>query len=385
MRPLRILLTNNTLAPRGGTEMYVRDLALALLKRGHFPVAYSPVLGLVADELRDLTIPVIDDLAQMARAPDLIHGHHHHEIMTALMHYPETPAIAVCHGWVPWPEMPVAHPNIMAHIAVDDLCRERLLTTGGIDPDRVSCLYNFVDCDRYRRIRSLPERPRKALVFSNYSPRVPEPIRQACEAAGIDQIDIAGLASRQVLADPENHLAEYDIVFAKARAALEAMASGCAVIVTHQQGVAGLVTPDNMAALRQLNFGARTMKQYPLDRDVIARELALYDPQSAAQVTRWIRETASLDQAVVRWEEAYASALQAWKKCRGRISANDRMQAAAVYLRRIADTVKQARQTRRELADERAETEALKGALKRAERQIAELKSRRSAASNETR
>jgi hypothetical protein len=222
-------------------------------------------------------------------------------------------------------------------------------------------------------------------VFTNYAPRVPEPIRQACEAAGIDQVDIAGLASKQVLANPENHLAEYDIVFAKARAALEAMASGCAVIVTHQQGVAGLVTPDNMAALRQLNFGARTMKQYPLDRDVIARELALYDPQSAAQVTRWIRETASLDQAVMRWEEAYASALQAWKKCRGRISANDRMQSAAVYLRRIADTVKQARQTRRELADERAETEALKGALKRAERQIAELKSRRSAASSETR
>ena len=45
---LRILLTNNTLASRAGSELYLRDLAIELIKRGHFPIAYSPLLGDVA-------------------------------------------------------------------------------------------------------------------------------------------------------------------------------------------------------------------------------------------------------------------------------------------------------------------------------------------------
>lgn len=36
---MRILLTNNTLGLRAGSELYVRDVALALLSRGHEPIA----------------------------------------------------------------------------------------------------------------------------------------------------------------------------------------------------------------------------------------------------------------------------------------------------------------------------------------------------------
>lgn len=42
---MRVLITNNTLAGRAGSELYVRDLALALLRRGHTPLAYSTNLG----------------------------------------------------------------------------------------------------------------------------------------------------------------------------------------------------------------------------------------------------------------------------------------------------------------------------------------------------
>jgi hypothetical protein len=57
-RLMRVLFTNNTLAGRMGTELYVRDVAVALLKRGHQPIAYSTILGDVADELRAAGIPV---------------------------------------------------------------------------------------------------------------------------------------------------------------------------------------------------------------------------------------------------------------------------------------------------------------------------------------
>ena len=91
---LRILITNNTLAGRAGTELYVRDIALALLNRGYHPIAYSSLLGEVAQELRAATVPVIDRLDALAVPPDLIHGHHHLETMTALLHFPRVPAIS---------------------------------------------------------------------------------------------------------------------------------------------------------------------------------------------------------------------------------------------------------------------------------------------------
>src|SRR6266478_5416084 len=102
MRSMRILITNNTLDFRGGSELYVRDLAIALLKRGHLPIAYSTKLGEIAQEIRAATVPVIDNLDALAAPPDVIHGHHHLDTMTALLRFPRVPAVYFCHGWLPW-------------------------------------------------------------------------------------------------------------------------------------------------------------------------------------------------------------------------------------------------------------------------------------------
>ena len=100
----RVLITNNTLDACHGTELYVLDLARALLRRGHLPLTYSTRLGTVADLLRRATVPVVDDLDRLAHPPDIIHGHHHLDTMTALCHFPGVPAVYVCHGWLPWQE-----------------------------------------------------------------------------------------------------------------------------------------------------------------------------------------------------------------------------------------------------------------------------------------
>ena len=59
MSGLRVLITNHTLAGRGGTELYLRDTAMELVKRGHTPIAYSSILGEVARELEAANIPVV--------------------------------------------------------------------------------------------------------------------------------------------------------------------------------------------------------------------------------------------------------------------------------------------------------------------------------------
>jgi hypothetical protein len=48
---MRVLLTNNTLGVRAGSELYLRDVAIELMRRGHHPVAYSTIQGPVAKEL----------------------------------------------------------------------------------------------------------------------------------------------------------------------------------------------------------------------------------------------------------------------------------------------------------------------------------------------
>ena len=104
---LRVLVTNRILSNRTGTELYVRDLALALRRRGHHPIVYSPLIGPVADEIRAATIPVVDDLARVGSAPDVIHGHHGLETLVALLAFPGVPAVALCHSWVGWADAPL--------------------------------------------------------------------------------------------------------------------------------------------------------------------------------------------------------------------------------------------------------------------------------------
>ena len=93
--------------------------------------------------------------------------------------------------------------------------------------DRVALLPNFVDTARFLPRAPLPQRPRRALLFSNYAneeSHLPA-VRAACVAAGLE-LDVAGAGVGNVIDEPERVLGSYDIVFAKAKAAIEAMAVG---------------------------------------------------------------------------------------------------------------------------------------------------------------
>ena len=135
---LRVLITNRILLTRTGTEVYVRDLAASLLRRGHLPIVYSPHLGEMAAEIRAGTVPVVDDLARVGAAPDIIHGHHGLETLAALLAFPGVPAVAVCHSWLGWPDAPVIFPRVARYLAVDQTCRDRLVFEHGAARGRAS-------------------------------------------------------------------------------------------------------------------------------------------------------------------------------------------------------------------------------------------------------
>lgn len=311
----RILITNNTLGPRAGTEMYVRDIAFGLLQEGWQPMAFSTELGDVAEELRSMTIPVCSDLAHLPFRPDVIHAHHHLDAMAAIQQFPGVPVIYYCHGFQPWEETPVRHPQIFRYVAVDELCRERLVIEHAIPESQVELLLNFVDLNRFHPRPPLPAKPLRALIFGNQlGPGHPiyEAARAACEARGI-ALEIAGASGGASSSQPELQLPQYDLVFAKARCALEAMAIGCAVIVCDAHGMGGLVTPEIFDTFRPLNFGLRTLRRNPAPtQQDIEEQIALYDPEKCRQVTERIRTEADqklvLRRLMAIYEEAMASA-----------------------------------------------------------------------------
>jgi len=336
---LRVLITNYVMASRTGTELYVRDLAIALLRRGHTPVVYTTEVGEAGLRLREATVPVIADLDKISSPPDIIHGQHHVETMTALAHFHNAPAVFFCHGWRPWEERPPRHPRIYRYVAVDDTCRDRLLFEGGISEERTRVLLNALDLERFRPRPPLPEKPRRALVFSNSVLDYVPVVREACARTGLS-LDVAGEYNGNLLGEPEKVLAEYDLVFAKARCALEALAVGASVVLCDAAGAGPLVTSLEVARLRRLNFGIRALGE-ELRPDVLVREIERYDAADAAEVSRRIRAEAdqeqSFDETLALYEEAIAEHARAPRDAAGE------GRAVAEYLRWVMSDIRRER------------------------------------------
>ena len=338
---LRVLITNNTFADRAGSELYAKDLAIGLLHRGHTPIAYSTRLGTVAEELREATVPVVDDLNSVAVTPDIIHGQHHVETMSALMHFPDVPAVYFCLGWSPWEEKPPRFPRIRHYVVVDDVCRDRLVYQEGIAEEKISIIRNCVDLNRFKTRPKLPEKPKRALVYSNYAGEGNQlrTIREACARVGI-AVDVIGLENGNPSTEPESILGRYEVVFAKGRSAFEAMAAGAAVIVCDYAGVGPMVTTSEFDWLKRMNFGLRALSN-TASSDDIARELTRYDPRDAAQVTRRIRASSGLEAALDDLETVYEKVLTEHRTRDGNNHPEAEARAIAEYLRNLAFHIRQ--------------------------------------------
>jgi glycosyltransferase involved in cell wall biosynthesis len=340
----RVLITNYSLEERAGTQLFVRDLAIALLRRGHLPVVYSPAHGAVARELRAATVPVTDDLGKLTARPDIIHAQHHLEAMTALLRFRDVPAIYYCHGWLPRVEAPPAFPRVLRYVAVDDTCRDRLVCEHGVPEDRARVILNSVDLKKFRARRApLPSRPQRALVFSNFAEEsgYVAAVREACARYGI-KLDVVGARAGGATDEPEKLLPRYDLVFAKARCALEALACGASVVLCDKVGAGEMVTTAELERLRRLNFGVRALNEV-LSAEHLAREIARYDATDATDVSRRVRASADQESAVEEISALYEEVIAEYKTyardddaVARRLRDEAEELAAAEYLRRLS-------------------------------------------------
>jgi hypothetical protein len=377
---LRILLTNAYLSNRGGTELYIRDLAVGLRRRGHATITYSSILGGVAADLRASGAPVIDDLKLLTDPPDIIHGQHLLDAAAACLRFPQTPAIYACHGWDPWLETPLMLASVRRYVAVSELTREHLVTSG-VPPERTTVIPNFVDLERFPRRRDASANVKRALVYGN-AWRSDAPaflaIREACLRRGVE-VEGVGYAFGRPTDQPHELLPSFDLVFALGRSALEAMACGCAVVLAGPQGFGGLVTPGSFQRQRAANFGLSLLAGRPVTVSRVGESLDRYDAAEVTRAADLVHAEAGVDAALDRWEAQYRLAIAEGSAPLAEIVAD-----ASAYLVKLKALTFHFEQNYARLAADSAELKAHVAALTAADEdlsaELAATKSQRDAA-----
>jgi hypothetical protein len=288
----RVLLVTLALTARTGTEVVCAETAHALRRRGHTVSIYTQQDGTTADSLRADGFEVVSDIAALQSVPEVIQANQTLPLLDAAARFPGVPAISVCHDSRIWFSEPIDLPSIRLHAAVDFACRDRIARRLPHAAGQIEILPNAVDLDRFVVRAPLPVRPRRALMLAKHANCV-DAVREACSRHGLD-IEAAGPAVGNEVVELPPLLREYDLVFASARSALEAMAVGCAVIVVDGRGLAGLAMHENVASWRENNFGLRTLSR-DVSAEAIAAEIARYDAGDALAVRDVIRAQSSLD------------------------------------------------------------------------------------------
>ncbi len=311
---MRILFTNNTLDKPAGTELSVFDYARLLKSRGHEVVAFSRQQGEVAERLRAEGVCVIESPDDSPWKPEVIHGHHEWETSLAALAFPDVPVISFCRGTAPWQERPCQAPNVIRWVAVDEVCAKFLIEDYGIPQDQVEVILNGVDLERFTQRASLPDKLAKVLVFSNYAKEdnFLVQIREACDLEGVE-CRAVGSGVGEVVSDPTMVLAESDLVFAKGKAALEAVVSGCGLVVCDAEGLGPMVTAENFSEMRGLSFAYGAMTDEITVENVRAR-LQSWDSGHCTGGSELARETASLEAAVDQLESLYGSVMKEWQE-----------------------------------------------------------------------
>jgi hypothetical protein len=304
---MRILMTQRELLQAGGSEMVVVEVARTLAERGHDVVVFCPKVGDMARMLLPAGARVVRELRDVPWTPDLIHGQHHLPAMAAIARFPGTRAIYHCHGTMPWVEQPPRHVRILKYVMMCEWMVVRAQAEFDLPPERVTCVPNFVNTTRFSEVRQPPEAIRRALLFGG--PALPDAefsrLNGACAALGIE-LDWIGRAYQNVQPRPEIFLQDYDLVFGMGKSALEAMATGCAVIPVVPGQAGQLITSETFDQWAHANFGPRYFTAATQISTLWLKQLIeAYRPADVAAVTARVRRERTLEGAVDRIEAIY--------------------------------------------------------------------------------
>jgi hypothetical protein len=301
---MKILITNVWLNERGGTEIYVRWLAIALAGLGHEVTCFTPNVGVVSEEIERAGIRVVSDVATLRGDRfDLIHAHHRTPSLMVREAFPNTPMLFLAHGTEPEEEQPPTRElGDVRYFAVSEGVKHNLHERHGIVD--VEIIRNPVDLEHFRSHRAINAVPQHAILLKNaVDPEDFEVLQTFFAKRGISFDLVGGPNSRP---DVVTAINEADLVVTWGRGALEALACERQVIAYgHDHLVDGMITSDNFYGVRTRSFNGRVV-HHPLRRRTLKRELEKYNPSNTAMLRRMVSHDHASDQVLRILTKRYA-------------------------------------------------------------------------------
>ncbi len=234
---------------------------------------YSPEVGPFADYVSARGVPVVDRLRDLPNECDVVFAQDRLVVFDLAERYPKAFTVFRVCGDVHEFQLPPQVDGLVDLVVVLSKRYARVAQACSVAAP-VLRLRTPIDVDRLVPHGRIRDTPKRAVVLGNYPERV-DVVRQALGGAGIDLTEIGGAQQRFDVAEA---VADADIVVAKSRAALDAMACGKAVYVFDVFGGDGWVTPEVYPTMEADHFAGLATGRV-LDADEIAADLADYDPE----------------------------------------------------------------------------------------------------------
>lgn len=297
MKPLKILLGNNTLSILAGSETWTYTLALALKEMGHQVSCFSPELGIISEKLIEAGIPCYDNLTTQLIKPfshileekidheyDVIISNHNHIVEYLRSQFPKTPIISTIHGIIHFaenqkaPEHPALESGVAQFVAVSEEVQEKLKTDYGIDS---VVIRQPLDIKKYSNLKPPQDTPRQFMINTNYADR------DSAEVVAIR--DAAKLLGAKVCAVGMNFTPQFDltraiedsdVIFGMGRSVLEGVAAGRLGIVQGRWGTGGVICEQNIDEIRKRNFSGRNSEgKFATAEEIVEMIQKYYTPE----------------------------------------------------------------------------------------------------------
>ena len=325
MKPLNILLGNNTLSLLAGSETHTLTLAMQLKEMGHRVSCFSPELGIISEKLIEAGIPCYSGVLGSGIKPfsyvleekvdhkyDVIIANHFHIVEALREQFPKTPIISTIHGvlhfmddaagnTVQAPEHPSLRAGVNQFVAVSEEVQKKLKDDHTIDS---VIIRNFIDVKKFGKLRPATEnKPKQFFINTNYAgahdPEI-EVVREAAKYYGA-RVAAVGVNFTQSI-DVSKAIEESDVVFGMGRSVMEGVAAGRLGIVHGRWGTGGVVRESAISELRSCNFSGRNSggKQASA-QEIIAMIEQYYHPQFLS----WGKEYVARDHNAVFAAEEY--------------------------------------------------------------------------------
>jgi len=191
---IKVLIGCLSFANLTGSELYVYELAKGLIKQGcdvsicsqlgEPMVSKAKKLGInlynlseppnykLGDGKWGINTPsgvVASEVNKLYKVGDkrfdILHLNHKPITEYILRLYPETPAVCTIHSEVIELETPIMSDNIKKYIAIRPEIKKHLINNHGIDEGMVDVIYNPIDTDRFKPLKSANKSNVKRIIF----------------------------------------------------------------------------------------------------------------------------------------------------------------------------------------------------------------------------